>query len=195
MKPFTSSKLRSKLLSYFFTNPEKSLYVRELGIVLDLDPGNLSRELRKLEQEGIFTSYTKGQIRFYSVDKKYPLFSDMKNIIFKTEGVEGSLRQLVSEYAGITLAFIYGSYAKGKERGSSDIDIVVVGSFPRDEFTRKLRVLEAKLNREANFNSYTKAEFAKERKKDGGFLNVVLKDKVILLKGDLDDRSSNKQTD
>jgi len=68
----------------------------------------------------------------------------------------------------------------------------VVGSFPRDEFTRKLRVLEAKLNREANFNSYTKAEFAKERKKNGGFLSIVIKDKVILLKGDLDDRSSHK---
>ena len=192
MTPFTGSKLRSKLLSYFFTNPEKSLYVRELGIILDLDPGNLSRELRKLEQEGIFTSYIKGQIKFYFLNKKYPLFSDLKNIIFKTEGVEGSLRQLVSEYAGITLAFIYGSYAKGKEKGSSDIDIVLVGSFPRDEFTHKLRVLEAKLNREANFNSYTKAEFAKERKKNGGFLSIVIKDKVILLKGDLDDRSSHK---
>ena len=192
MTPFTNSKLRSRLLAYFFTNPEKSLYVRELGIILGLDPGNLSRELRTLEQEGIFTSYTKGQTKFYSLDKKYPLFSDLKNLIFKTEGVEGSLRQLVSEYAGIALAFIYGSYAKGKERGSSDIDIVVVGSFPRDDFTRKLRALEAKLNREANFNSYTNAEFAKDSKKDGGFLNVVLKDKVILLKGNLDDRSSHK---
>ena len=63
----------------------------------------------------------------------------------------------------------------------------MVGSFPRDEFTRKLRMLESRLNREANFNSYTKAEFAKEKKKDGGFLNIVIKDKVILLKGDLDD--------
>ncbi|MBU0604917.1 MAG: nucleotidyltransferase domain-containing protein [Candidatus Omnitrophica bacterium] len=187
MTPFTNSKLRSKLLSYFFTNPEQSLYVRELGVILDLDPGNLSRDLRKLEQEGIFTSYTKGQIKFYSLDKKYPLFSDLKNIIFKTEGVEGSLRQLVSEYVGIVLAFIYGSYAKGKERGPSDIDVVVVGSFPRDEFTRKLRVLEAKLNKEVNFNSYTKAEFGKESKKNGGFLNMVIKGKVILLKGNLGD--------
>jgi len=187
MIPFTTSKLRSKLFSYFFTNPEKSLYVRELGIILDLDPGNLSRELRKLEQEGMFTSYIKGSVKFYSLNKKYPLFNDLKNIIFKTEGAEGGLRRLISEYDGIVLAFIYGSYAKGKEKGTSDIDIVVVGSFPRDEFTRKLRILEAKLNREANFNSYTKAEFAKESKKNGGFLNVVLRDKIILLKGNLDD--------
>ena len=166
---------------------KKSLYVRELGIILNEDPGNLSRELRKLELEGIFISSTKGLVKFYSLDKKHPLFNDFKNIIFKTEGIEGSLRQLVSEYAGIELAFIYGSYAKGKEKGSSDIDIVVVGSFPRDEFTRKLRMLESRLNREANFSSYTKAEFDKESGKNGGFLNIVIKSKIILLKGNLDD--------
>ena len=187
MIPFTGSKLKSKLLSYFFTNPEKSFYVRELGIILNEDPGNLSRELRKLEQEGIFISSTKGLVKLYSLDKKYPVFNDLKNIIFKTEGIEGSLRQLVSEYAGIEVAFIYGSYAKGKEKGNSDIDIVVVGSFPRDEFTRKLRILESRLNREANFSSYTKAEFYKESKKKGGFLNMVIKGKIILLKGNLDD--------
>ncbi len=188
MTPFTGSKLRSKILSYFFTNPETSLYVRELGIIIHEDPGNLSRELRKLEQEGIFTSAAKGTVKLYSLDKKYPLFNDLKNIIFKTEGIEGSLRRLVSEYRGIDLAFIYGSYAKGKEKGNSDIDIVVIGSFPRDEFTRKLRVLELKLNRDANFNSYTKAEFNTESGKKGGFLNMILKDKIILLKGNLDDR-------
>lgn len=187
MTPFTGSKLRSKLLSYFFSNPEKSFYVRQLGIILNVDPGNLSRELCKLEQKGVFISSTKGPIKFYSLDKKCPLFNDLKNIVFKTDGIEGSLRQLVSEYAGIELAFIYGSYAKGKEKGNSDIDIVVVGSFPRDEFTRKLRMLESRLNREANFSSYTKTEFGKEREKRGGFLNIVIKGKVILLKGSLND--------
>lgn len=187
MTPFAGSKLRSKLLSYFFTNPEKSCYVRQLGIILNADPGNLSRELCKFEREGIFISSTKGSIKLYSLDKKYPLFNDLKNIVFKTEGIEGSLRQLVSEYAGIELAFIYGSYAKGKEKGSSDIDMVVAGSFPRDEFTRKLRVLESRLNREVNFGSYTKTEFGKEKEKGGGFLNIIIKGKVILLKGSLND--------
>ncbi len=80
MIPFTGSKLKSKLLSYFFTNPEKSLYVRELGIILNEDPGNLSRELRKLEREGIFISSTKGSAKFYSLDRNYPLFNDLKNM-------------------------------------------------------------------------------------------------------------------
>jgi predicted nucleotidyltransferase len=187
MIPFAGSKLRSRLLSYFFTNPEKPFYVRQLGIILNVDPGNLSRDLRKLQREGVFTSSTKGSVKFYSLNKKYPLFNDLKNIIFKTEGIEGSLRQMVSEYVGIELAFIYGSYAKGKEKGSSDIDMVVVGIFPRDEFTRKLRILESTLNREVNFSSYSKVEFSKESEKKGGFLNIVTKGKVILLKGNFND--------
>jgi hypothetical protein len=59
----------------------------------------------------------------------------------------------------------------------------VVGEFPRNSFTRELRSLESKLNREINFVAYTRGEFEKERKKDGGFLNLALKDKTIVLKG------------
>jgi predicted nucleotidyltransferase len=97
------------------------------------------------------------------------------------------LKDLVSQYKDLSFAFIYGSYAKNKEKKTSDIDLVLVGKFPKDEFTRQIRDLESKLNREINFTSYTKEEFDEERKKEGGFLNLVLKDKVIPLKGKLSD--------
>lgn len=186
MPPFITSKLRSKLLSYFFTNPEKSLYVRELAVILNEDPGNLSRELRKLEEEGVFISSSRGRVKFYSLDKGYALFNELKKMIFKTDGVEGSLKQIVSGYAGIKCAFMYGSHAKGKEKKSSDIDIVIVGAYPRDDFTRKIRALELRLGREINFNSYTNDEFNRERKKSGGFLNLVMKGRIVLLKGRID---------
>jgi len=185
MNPLVTSKLKSKILSYFFTNPEASCYVRELAAIVGKDAGNLSRELRNLETEGIFISSTKGRSKFYSLNRRYPLFNEIRKIVFKTEGVEGSLTQLVVSYKGIELAFIYGSYAKGKEKGVSDIDIVVVGDVPRDDFTARIRALESKLNREINFNIYSRKEFEKEREKKGGFLNILVKDKVILLKGRL----------
>jgi predicted nucleotidyltransferase len=83
------------------------------------------------------------------------------------------------------LAFIYGSYAKNKENKGSDIDLVVVGEVPNGEFTRDIRALEARLNREINYTAYEKEEFDKERKKKGGVLQLVLADKIILLKGEL----------
>ena len=62
---------------------------------------------------------------------------------------------------------------------------MVVGEIPENKFTRDIRDLESKLNREINFTFYNRKEFTKERKKEGGFLHLVLKDKIIILKGEL----------
>jgi len=180
------TRLRRKLLTYSFTHPDDNYYVRELAGLIDEDVGNLSRELRRLEEEGLYSSFSKGRIKFYSLNKKYPLYKELKRIIFKTEGVEGSLKDLVFRYKGIPFAFIHGSYAKNREKKISDIDLVLIGKSPQNEFTRQIRDLESKLNREINFTFYSKEEFDKERKKQGGFLDVVLRDRIIILKGRLD---------
>jgi predicted nucleotidyltransferase len=177
--------LRKKLLTYSFTHPDENYYVRQLASIIDEDAGNLSRELRVLEEEGLYNSYSKGNVKFYSLNENYPLFNELKKIISKTEGVEGSLKDLVSKYKGISTAFIYGSYAKNSEKKTSDIDLVLIGNFLQNKFTRQIRKLESKLSREINFSSYTEEEFQNERKKQGGFLNIVLKDKIIILKGKL----------
>jgi predicted nucleotidyltransferase len=159
--------------------------LRELASVIDESPGNLSRELKKLEEEGLFTSLKKGSLKYFSLNKKYPLFDELKKIISKTEGVEGSLKVLVSRYKGIVLALIYGSYAKNGEKKTSDIDLIVAGKIPENKFTRDIHNLELKLNREINFTVYSEEEFERERKKEGGFLSIILDDAIILLKGEL----------
>ena len=116
------------------------------------------------------------------------MFQEFKKVIFKTEGAAGALKNIVEGYPGITQAFIYGSYAKNREKETSDIDLMVIGQFPRKELTRQIRELESRLGREINFISYTPEEFEKERKKAGGFLHLVLKDKKFVLKGTLNGR-------
>jgi predicted nucleotidyltransferase len=183
MSLLLNRKLRKKLLSYSFTHPGEDYYVRELSGLIEEDPGNLSRELRVLEEEGLYTSVTRGRIKLYSLNKKYPLFRELKKIIFKTEGVEGALKEIVRRFRGISLSFIYGSYARDREKKTSDIDLIAVGKFPRNKFTRDMRNLEFKLGREINFTIYTREEFEKERKKEGGFLNLILKGRVVILEG------------
>ena len=81
----TKSKLRQKILSCFFTNPEAKFYVRELSSFLRVDAGNLSRELSKLEKEGIFSFSRQGNQKIFSLNKGYPLFKELKSIILKTD--------------------------------------------------------------------------------------------------------------
>lgn len=181
------SKLREKLMTYVFSHSTEGFYVRQIAALIEADPGNLSRELRDLADEGVFSSFTKGKERFYVLNKAYPLYKQLKEIIAKSSGIESLLKNLVNSYKTIILALIYGSFAQGKENKTSDIDLLIVGVIPHDNFTSKIRQLESKFNREINFTVFTKGEFTQKRKSKGGFLDVMLKSKVIMLKGVLGD--------
>lgn len=186
MLPYlVSSKLRRRLLAHYFTHSDEKYYVREIAALLNLDPGNLSREFRKLTEEGLFLEERKGRIKLYRLNSHYSLYQELKQIIFKTEGVEGRLKKLVSQFPEIHLAFVYGSYAEGKEKASSDVDLVLVGTPDRKLLTSRIRNLEDELHREINFNLYTRPEFMKKSKEKGNFLAQVVAHKKILLKGNL----------
>src|SRR3990172_352095 len=92
----TRSRLRRKVLSCFFTNPDSNLYLREIASVLKEDPGNLSKEFAKLEKEGIFSSITRGNQKYFLLNRKYPLYKELKSIVFKTIGIEGRLKEIVN---------------------------------------------------------------------------------------------------
>lgn len=85
-----NTRLRRKLLVYSFTHLDDARYVRELAVLIKEDAGNLSRELRKLEREGLYKSVTRGNLKLYSLNKSYSLFGELKSIILKT--VPGSKR-------------------------------------------------------------------------------------------------------
>lgn len=180
------SKLRNKIYTYAFTHIDEKYYVRELAVLIGEDAGNVSRELKKLSEEGIFLFSVKGREKYYFLNKKYHLFEDFRSIVFKTEGVEGSIRGIVSSLNDIKTAFIYGSFAGGKEKNSSDIDLalVVTDSFEENPFIKKISSIEKKLGREINYVIYGEKEFVEKRQEQGGFLNKVLEDKIIVLAGD-----------
>lgn len=188
MLPLLNTKLRRKVLAYAFAHSDENYYVREFSSLIDEDPGNLSRELRRLEEDGLFVSEERGNMKFYALNKKYPLYQEIKNIIFVTEGVSGQLRSFFSVQENIVLAFIHGSFARNQERLTSDIDLVVVGKSIEEEILPGINDLESRFNREINMTFYSEEEFTQQRKIKGSFLNVVLSGEIILIKGTLDAR-------
>lgn len=181
----TKSRLRQKTLSYFFTNPDANLYLREMASILKEDAGNLSKELAKLEKKGIFNSSLRGNQKYFCLNREYPLYKELNSIIFKTTGVEGALRKIVNEIGGIIFSFIYGSFAQNKENNTSDIDVLIVGNPDEDRLMKEIDDLEQKLGREINYNIYPKGEFKKKvREKDSFILNILKRQKIIL-KGSL----------
>lgn len=182
----TKSRLRQKILTYFFTNPQANLYLREISSLLKEDAGNLSKELTKLEKAGIFVSFLRGNQKYFSLNRNYPLYREFKTVIFKTTGVEGSLGEILRQIEGIDTAFIYGSFAKNKENPASDIDLFIIGKPDEDKLMEKIEGLEKRLQREVNYNIYPKEEFKARKKKKESFILNILKAPKIILKGSVD---------
>jgi predicted nucleotidyltransferase len=180
----TKSKLREELLALYFTNPDKKYYLRELERILKFSVGNISRELIKLEKTGLFLSESKGNLVYYYLSKSYPLFEELKSIIFKTSGAPKMLQNILEKINGISQAFIYGSFAKGEEREGSDIDLLIIGKADEDKLIEEIDKLERKLQREINYAIYGKEDFNKKKKEGNPFILDILKEKKIFLIGD-----------
>ena len=177
-----SSKTKREILKQFLSNTEKRYYIRQLAVILGLSVGTLHRELNRLEKSGILGSERVGNLRFFYANKYSPVFQELKQIIFKTEGIKGSLVEALRPVNGVKAAFIYGSFAKDEERVDSDIDLFLVGKISEDDLILKISKLEDEFQREINYTIYSPAEF-KEKKAESSFVQEVLREPKIFVAG------------
>ncbi len=173
------SKITQRILNYFFINPQESLYVNELSRKLSLDKRNLVKKIKELESEGILESNTRGNLRLYSINRKYPLYKEYERIVLKAVGFEDRLNKILQEIEGISQAYIYGSYAKNKLDVHSDIDLLVVGDHSIVSLQRKLNKLQKDIDREINALNMGDKEFKKRVKDKDQFILDILGKKNI----------------
>jgi predicted nucleotidyltransferase len=176
-----SSKIRVKLLDAFLSSPEARFYIRELARRIKEEAKNMSRELKSLEALGILRSESQGNLKYYSVNKDFFLYSELKAIILKTTGVQGLLKEELKKLKGIEAAFIYGSYASGEESERSDIDVMIIGSPDLTELNEIINESEGKLSREINYMCFDRKEFEERKKNKDPFIIDVLSDEKIIL--------------
>ena len=181
--PIASSKLRKKLIAYYFSNVDAEHYLREIASILNLDPGNLSKELNALEKEGVFISQVRGRIKLYRLDKSYPFFQELKSIVFRSIGIEGSIREVLRKIDGIEIAFIFGSFASDKELPNSDIDLFIMGNPDEKILNRNISDIEKKIGREINYLLWPKKEVIKKLKENNSFLKEIFANKKIFIVG------------
>lgn len=187
LEALISSKIKRNILNIFLSNPDEKYYVRQLATVLKSSVGTIHREVVKFEKSGILSSEKVGNLRFFCANKNNPLFKELKQIIFKTEGIKGRIETELKKLKNIKAAFIYGSFAKGEEVKDSDVDLFLIGDFDEDELIPKISKLEEELNREINYTIYTPEEFKKEKKAKNSFILEVIKEPKIFLIGDRDE--------
>jgi predicted nucleotidyltransferase len=177
------SKVRQRLLAYYFANPGARLHLRDLAGQLDIDPSNLSKELRRLETEGLFRSELSGRQKYFQLNRDYPLFAEVRSIVSKTIGAPSLLAQALKKIEGIEEALLYGSFASNQQDASSDIDVLVIGGPRGEALAEAMHRIERQLGREVSYTVLTRKEFDLRRARKDAFLENLWRNKRIPLVG------------
>lgn len=177
-------KTRRAVLALFFGHPDRSLYLREVARMAGAGQGAVQRELAQLTENGLLIRFQRGNQVFYQANSATPIFSELKSLIVKTDGVADVLREALAELKDkITVAFIHGSVARGQAKEESDVDVVVVGDVEFSEIAVAFHSAQDRLQREINPTVYSPTEFRKKLKTGHHFLSTIMKTPKIFLIG------------
>lgn len=85
---FITSRVRRKVITVFAKYPEFKTHVRGLAKLINEDPGNIQRELAKLEKLGFLVSEKEGYTKVYHTNTEFPIFEELRSIVIKTQEIQ-----------------------------------------------------------------------------------------------------------
>lgn len=115
--------IKEKVKEYFLQNPTSKLRVRQIEKLLKVPIPSVIRYAKELEQEGILQRLEIAGVHFYHADRASAQFIlEKKHLNLRSLYHSGLVDFLRKEYGNPTI-IIFGSYAKGEDIETSDIDI------------------------------------------------------------------------
>ena len=178
---------RRRVLGLLLLKPNEALHGREIARRTGLSAGTITRELGKLAEVGLLKREKRGNQQVYSADTSGPIYAELASILRKTSGLADVLVQALSPLApGLRAAFIFGSVAQGRETGSSDIDVMLIGDVTFREVVEAFHPTQTILGREVNPKILTADEFTAKSATDLFLTDVLAKPKQFLI-GNADD--------
>ena len=174
------------ILKLFFLDSTKEFHQNDIARKIHLSSPAVSNELTNLVKIGLVSKRHQDNMLFYKINKNSIIFDEMKRIFLKYETFSEILSEkLVKEK--IKYSLIYGSFAKGTEKETSDIDLLIVGDVPEDQILRIISDIERNINREINFILWTEKELKEKMKKNIPLIREMLNTSVIMLVGEEDE--------
>lgn len=174
------SRITQKILQYFFTNRVAKRHVRDLARLLSEDASNVSKKLKELEKEKILLSEESGT-KQYVLNEGYALLPEVEKLFASAYGLPQVLSGVLKRVPGLSRAYIFGSYAKGKFSRESDIDIILIGSHSSLSAKKEILPLQRALGREFNIIDMTEREFGRKIKTKDPFLTAIMHERLVPL--------------
>jgi len=186
LKYIITSKTKRKLLRLFLMNPHRKFYVREIEKLTGEPINAVRRELSYLERAGLLKSRNEGNLKYFEVDRDFPLYPALKKIIYSTIGIEEYLKEKLENLNSVELAFIYGPHLGSEDIEKRDIDLFVVGDIQKEELQTYISKIEKETGREISYILMKRKKFESGIRNGDPLIKHILKEKKFILKGKID---------
>lgn len=196
------SKTRVKLLELFYSNPNRSFYVREITRKIDEQINSVRRELANLLNIGIIVSENNNNKLYYEVNQKYEYFDAFTQIFGNGAAIstvaKGSGKAAIVKaddelkaLGNIELALYTGQFTRDERSG---IDFLIVGNVNQHQVDKYVTELEARENKQLRYVILSSSDFDYRRKIHDRFVVNVLsaKKQVLVDKLGVFDREEDK---
>jgi hypothetical protein len=184
------SKTRVKLLQLFYSNPNRSFYVREITRKIDEQINSVRRELSNLLSIGIIVSENTNNKLYYEVNQKFEYYEPLQQIFgggvkksiskkAKVAGAEEPEAGLDFKAVGhIDLALYTGQFTRDDSAG---VDFLVVGDVNRTALKKYVDELEAKEGKSIRYAVMSLSDFRYRQAIRDRFVTGVEKAKKQIL--------------
>lgn len=188
------SKTRVKLLQLFYSNPNRSFYVREITRKIDEQINSVRRELANLLNVGIITSDNNNNRLYYEVNQDFEFYQPLQTIFGQNDGKASSTTKKSSTPANtsatapvqdkvkalgyVELAIYTGQFTRDEASG---VDFLVVGDVNQNALQKFVTELESQEGKEIRYVHMSTKEFEYRRQIKDRFITTVLESKKQVL--------------
>lgn len=192
------SKTRVKLLKLFYSNPNRSFFVREITRKIDEQINSVRRELSNLLSIGIITSDNTNNKLYYEVNQKFEYYKPLQEIfgnstsgkraagaasgsgrgsaVSNSEAGEGELD--LRSIGRIDLALFTGQFTRDTSAG---VDFLIVGEVNPNALQRYVDELESRENKTLRYAVMSLADFRYRQQIRDRFATAIHKSKKQIL--------------
>jgi predicted nucleotidyltransferase len=177
--------MQVELLALILLQPDREWTLEELTGRLGAPQSSVHRELTRLVHAGLARRDARKRPHGFRAARENPAYEPLRDLVELTAGVPLRLSRALSEVPGVLAASIHGSWASGRIRPESDLDVVVVVEGSPQAVKRALRGVGKQIGRDVDASILSPAAFADLSRKRNPFLTKILRGPRIDLVGDL----------
>lgn len=180
------SKTRVKLLQLFFSNPNRSFYVREITRKIDEQINSVRRELANLLSIGIISSDTNNNRLYYEVNQNYEYYAPLAAIFGGGKPSLGTKKVSepsktdndIAAIGNVELAILTGHFTRDD---SSGVDILVVGDVNPTQLSKYISEMEKLEAKDLRYTVMSLDEYRYRQQVNDRFISLISKSKNQVL--------------